>query len=135
MNTRKGKFNVSQEFEIILHQPGKAYPIGLKEWSFLKKKIKEINIEVSNFHAIGYLLLGASISCIITILVTKFQDDKSKYFCWGIFWVTLIGGLLSIYFAFDKHKNEIAKPLEIINQMELIESRFESQDSENDVRN
>jgi hypothetical protein len=109
MNTRKGKFNVSQEFEIILHQPGKAYPIGLKEWSFLKKKIKEINIEVSNFYAIGYLLLGASISCIITILTTQFQDDKSKFFCCGIFGVSLIGGLLTIYFAFDKHKREYTR--------------------------
>ena len=131
MSTGKGKFNVSQEFEIIPHQRGKAYPIGVKEWAFLKKKIKEINIEVSNFHAIGFLLLGASASCFITILATTFQDDKSKYICWGIFWVTLIGGLLSVYFASDKHKQETAKPQEIINQMELIESRFESQDDEN----
>jgi hypothetical protein len=40
----------------------------------------------------------------------------------------------SVSFASDKHKNEIAKPLEILNQMELIEPRFESQDSESDVR-
>jgi hypothetical protein len=31
MSTGKGKFNVSQEFEIIPHQRGKAYPIGVKD--------------------------------------------------------------------------------------------------------
>jgi hypothetical protein len=124
------KFNVSQKFEIIAPQTGKAYPIGLKEWNFLKKKIKEIKVEINNFHAIGYLLLGASASCLITILATTFQDDKSKYICWSIFFVTLIGGFLSIYFATDKHKQESAKPQEILNQMELIESRFEEQEDE-----
>jgi hypothetical protein len=135
MSVGKGKFNVSQKFELIQHQIGKAYPIGVMEWTFLKKKIKEINNEVSNFHAIGFLLLGASASSFITIFATKFQDDKSEYICWGIFWVTLIGGVLSIYFAFDKNKQESTKPQEILNQMELIESRFESPDDQSELPN
>ena len=127
MNDNQNKFNVSQEFEIIPHQKGKAYPIGVKEWEFIKKKICEIKIDVNNFHAFGFLLLGASASCLITILATEFKTDSSKYLTWAIFGVTLIGGLLSVYFANDKHKQESAKPTEIVNQMELIESRFEIQ--------
>ena len=120
------KFNVSQEFEIIPLQKGKAYPIGVKEWEFIKRKIKEIKIEVNIFHSIGFLLLGASVSCLITIIATNFRDDASKYLTWAIFAVSTSGGLLSIFFARDKHKQENAKPTEIINQMNLIEARFES---------
>ncbi|MGJ8593072.1 MAG: hypothetical protein ACSHXF_11010 [Aquaticitalea sp.] len=127
MSDNQNKFNVSQEFEIIPHQKGKAYPIGVKEWEFIKNKICEIKIDVNNFHAFGFLLLGASASCLITILATEFKTDSSKYLTWAIFGVTLIGGFLSVYFANDKHKQESAKPTEIINQMELIESRFEIQ--------
>ena len=46
MSGIENKFNVSQEFEIIPHQKGKAYPIGVKEWDFIKNKISEINIEI-----------------------------------------------------------------------------------------
>lgn len=127
MENNKNNFNISQEFEIIPHQKGKAYPIGVKEWGYIKKKICEINIEVNNFHAIGFLLLGASVSCLITIFATDFKTNSSKYLTWTIFGITFIGGILSVYFARDKHKQESAKPSEIVNQMELIESRFESQ--------
>lgn len=126
MENNQNNFNISQEFEIIQHQKGKAYPIGVKEWEFIKMKVGNINIVVNNFHTIGFLLLGASASCLITIFATEFKTDSSKYITWSIFCVSLIGGLLSVYFANDKHIQENSKPNEIINQMELIESRFEN---------
>lgn len=127
MENNKNKFNISQEFEIIPHQKGKAYPIGVKEWDFIKMKISEISININNFHKIGFLLFGVSASCFITIIATEFKTDSSKYLTWAIFGVSLIGGLLSVSFARDKHKQENAKPSEIVNHMELIESRFENQ--------
>ena len=39
MSGEQNNFNVSQEFEIIPHQKGQAYPIGVKEWEYLKEKI------------------------------------------------------------------------------------------------
>ena len=126
MSGAKNKFNVSQEFEIIPHQKGKAYPIGVKEWDFIKKKINEINIEINNFHSICFLLLGASLSCFITVIAADFKEDSYKYLTWAIFGISLIGGILSIYFSNDKLKQESAKPKEIVSQMELIESRFET---------
>ncbi len=124
MNNKGNNFNISQEYEIIPHQKGKAYPIGVKEWNFIKTKISEIKIEINKFHTIGYLLLGASMSCLITIIATEFKTDSSKYLTWSIFGITLFGGILSVIFASDKHKQESAKPNEVINQMDLIESRF-----------
>ncbi|SFF42656.1 hypothetical protein [Flavobacterium xueshanense] len=121
------KFNVSQQFEIVPHQKGKAYPISVNEWVFIKSKIKGINIEINNFYWIGFLLLGACASCLITIIVTDFKNDyNAKYITWSFFSVSLLTGLLCLYFAKDKHKQEEIKPDEIISQMELIESRFET---------
>ncbi len=76
MSEEQSNFNVSQEFEIIPHQKGQAYPIGVKEWEYLKEK--KVNIDINSFHTIGYLLLGASASCLITIIATNFTDDKSN---------------------------------------------------------
>ena len=119
-------YKVSQDFEIIPHQKSKAYPIGVQEWDFIKEKVKLIKIEVSNFHAFGFLLLGCAGSCLITILATNFkaEDSSDKYFCWAIFAVSLICGLLCICFAKDKQNQENTKPTEIVSQMDLIESRF-----------
>lgn len=127
MSDNQNNFNVSQDFEIIPHQKSKAYPIGVQEWDFIKNKVKSIKIEVSNFHAFGFLLLGAAASCLITLLATEFkaEDASSKYLCWAIFAVSLICGALCIYFAKDKQKQENAKPTEIVSQMDLIESRFQ----------
>src|SRR5699024_10345617 len=106
---QQNNFNISQEFEIVPHQKGKAYPIGISEWEFIKNKIKEINIDVNIFHAIGFLLFGVSASCLISIIATEFQKDSSKYLTWAIFGTSLISGLLSVYFAQNKHKQESAK--------------------------
>ena len=120
------KFDVSQEFEILPPQKEKAYPIGVKEWEFIKRKIKEIKIEIILFYSVGFLFLGASASFLITIIANDFKNETSKYLTWTLFAVCLVGGLLSTYFAKDKHKQENAKPKEIIDQMELIEARFET---------
>lgn len=122
----QNNFNVTQEYEIIPHQKGKAYTISVKEWMFLKSKIKEIDIDINNFYWIGFLLLGAGASALLTILVTDFKDDvSSKYLTWCFMFIMVTVGLLSLFFAYKTHKSEKAKPQEILNQMELIESKFE----------
>ena len=126
MDNNQINLSISQEFEIIPHQKGRAYPIGVKEWEYIKNKIKDIKIEVNIFYSIGFLLFGASASSLITIITTDFKDDASKYWVWTLFAVSLLGGLLSTFFAKDKNKQENTKPKEIINQMELIEARFET---------
>lgn len=131
MTNKESTYNISQEFEIIPHQKGKAYPIGVKEWEFIKSKLNEIDIDINIFFTVGFLLLGASASCLITIIATKFTEVSSKYLTWSLFGVSLIGGLLSVYFANDKRKQESSKPKEIINQMNLIESRFNNSENEN----
>lgn len=129
MNGDGNKFNISQEYEIVQHQKGKAYPIGINEWNYIKEKIRKVKVEVSDFYAIGFLLLGAAASCFITIQATTFSNDSSKYFCWALFFISLICGLLSVLFAKYKHKQENEKPKDIINHMDLIESRFIKDDT------
>jgi hypothetical protein len=124
MSATNETYKVSQEYEIIPHQKGQAYPINVKEWNYIKAKVKNIKIDINIFYTVGFLLIGSSISCVITIFATDFKDDTSKYVTWSILGITAICGILSVYFGNDKHKTEMAKPTEIIAQMDLIESRF-----------
>ena len=124
MSGTENTYKYSQEHEIIPPQKGQSYPISVKEWNFLKDKVKDIEIDINIFYTIGFLLLGASLSCLITIFATEFKTDASKYLTWAIFGITVISGALAVYFGVDKHKTEMAKPTEITAQMNLIESRF-----------
>ena len=126
MDNNQGNYTIFQNLEIIPPQKIKAYTVDVKDWEFLKGKINEIKITVNGFYSIGFLLLGASISSLITIFATDFQDDASKYLTWTFFAVSLLGGLLSTCFARDKHKQENAKPKDIIAQMKLIEDKLET---------
>lgn len=126
MKNNENKFNVSQEFEIIPTQKSRAYTISVKEWDYLKAKISKINIEINNFYWIGFLFLGASASCLLTLLITDFKNDISlKYITCSFLIISTLIGLLCLYFSKEKHKDEINKPTEVLSQMELIESRFE----------
>ena len=44
MSENQNNFSVSQEYELMSHQKGKAYPISINEWDFIKTKLKSINI-------------------------------------------------------------------------------------------
>ncbi|MBL87731.1 MAG: hypothetical protein CMO82_13890 [Winogradskyella sp.] len=127
-NQSQNKFEISQQYELMSHQKGKAYPISISEWEFIKKKLEKINIKVNDFNKIGFLLLGASVPCLITLIATEFTDVRYKYLVIALFFIFLICGSLSLYFSKEKHETEIAKPTEILNHMKLIESRFESDD-------
>lgn len=126
MSDNQSNFSVSQEYELMSHQKGKAYPISINEWNFIKEKLKLIDIKVNNFNKIGFLLLGACVPCLITLIATEFAKVHYKYLVITLFAIFLVCGILSLYFSKEKHKSESAKPSEILNQMELIESRFES---------
>ncbi|WP_412984685.1 hypothetical protein [Pontimicrobium sp. IMCC45349] len=130
MSDNGNNFSVSQEYELMSHQKGKAYPIAISEWKFIKDKLGEIDINVNIFNKIGFLFLGACVPCLITLLGTEFQDIRYQYLVIALFGIFLVGGLLSLYFSQEKHKSETSKPIDILNQMKLIESRFESSDKE-----
>tara|TARA_Y100000815_G_C13196199_1_gene444932 strand:- start:161 stop:562 length:402 start_codon:yes stop_codon:yes gene_type:complete len=130
MSENQNNFSVSQEYELMSHQKGKAYPISINEWDFIKTKLKSINIKVNDFNKIGFLLLGASVPCLITLIATEFKEVHYKYLVIALFFIFLVCGILSLYFSKEKHKSESAKPTEILNHMELIESRFESNSEE-----
>lgn len=125
--SNRSNFNISQEYEIIPHQKGKVYVVSVKEWDFLKSKLRNINIDINELYSIGYLLIGAGISCLVTIFATDFKNDTYKYLVWIIFGICLLGAIISLIFSRKIHKIEKSKPSGVITQMDLIESRFESQ--------
>ena len=121
-------FQISQEYELIPPERSKAYPIFVNEWNFLKEKIKKIKINFQWFDSIGFLLIGAGFSCLITGLTSEFSKDTSKIAVWSFFSIFIISGILSLFFGHSKRKQENTKPCEITDQMELIEGRFRNEE-------
>ncbi len=120
----KSHYSFSQDFTVTPRKKTSAYPIDIQDWEKLKRDVESLEIETNVFQAFGYVLLGTSFSALITSIASTFQTEGSKYLCWGIFVVTLCTGLLSVFFANDKHKTQNLKPKTIIDQMNHIESRF-----------
>jgi hypothetical protein len=124
----KSTYNISQDYEIIQPKKGKVYPILFDEWVFIKIKIKEIKININYYNTIGSILIGASLSFLATNLTTEFKSQDTHIICWAIFAVTAICGILLLIFGESKRKEVNTKPIDILKQMELIETRYEKQE-------
>jgi len=123
-----GNFQISQEYELIPPEKSKAYPIFVHEWNFIKDKISKIKINFQWFDSIGFLLIGAGISCLVTGLTSDFTKDIYKIAIWGFFTIFILAGILSLFFGYSKRKQENTKPSEITDQMNLIENRFKNEE-------
>lgn len=119
-------YSISQDYEIIQPKKGKVYPILIQEWLFIKTKVGEIKIKINFYHTLGSILIGAALSFLATNLATEFKNVNTETVCWGIFVVALICGSLCFVFGETKRKEVNSKPNFIIDQMDLIETRFES---------
>ena len=126
--SEKSTFNISQDYEIIQPKKGKVYPILIQEWIFIKEKVIEIRININYFHTAGSILIGAALSFLATNIATEFKEPNTKTICWAIFGVTSICGILSFIFGESRRKTYNSKPIDVVKQMDLIETRYEKQE-------
>jgi dolichyl-phosphate-mannose--protein O-mannosyl transferase len=125
-------FQVTQKFELISHEPGKAYPISVKEWVYLKEQIARIEERANVWHTIGSILLGAAGSALLNALTATFPAPSvgssfsiPEVINWAFFFTTGICGALSFCFgrSHSKFQKELAQ--DVVKQMALIEGRFQ----------
>ena len=120
-------FQISQGFEVLKPKSGKAYPVPCDEWEFLKKKIAEISFTNELFNDGGWALLGISLSTFGSILLGAYSSTSALTIAWAIVAVTLISGVLCLYFAAQVKKVKKTQASEILTQMELIEKRYQEE--------
>ena len=125
-------FQMSQGYDVIPPNPGRAYPILCGEWEYLKTQIKGIKTKFDWYYTIGSLLLGAAISTLIAILTGAFSQENSAnpqslIIAWAVVVATGLIGIISLYFANESRKIAEKKADEVITQMELIEQRYKQE--------
>ena len=131
--TENSSIQMSQGYDILPPRTGKAYPILCEEWNYLKSNIETITEKPNIYHTIGSVLLGACLSTLIAIITGSFPNpDPSNtstklVIAWSVVMVTLIVGVICLYFAREKRKLIEKKASDILSQMELIEKRYQNE--------
>ena len=54
------------------------YLIFVHDWDYIKKKIDRINISMNWFNSLGFLLIGAALSCLVAIVSSKQEEGGSN---------------------------------------------------------
>ncbi len=126
--TDQSTFQLSQGLDVLSPRSGKAYPIPCDEWNILKDKIGRLTSEPWLFHGIGFLLLGAALSALVSIFLGAFDipnDQRRLDLAWSVFAVTAISGMACLFFAHKERGTHRERATDIVAQMDLIEKRFE----------
>lgn len=128
-------FKMSQDYELIPPKKKRAYPILVEEWEHLKKKIGNIRDDANLYHTVGSILLGIAGSAFVTALtldLPKVNEDQIALpiiIAWFIFLSSLICGGLSLFFGHNQRQVQKASATEVIQQMSLIEKRYEAEET------
>ncbi len=131
--TQKSSIQMSQGYDVLSPKTGKAYPILCEEWAYLKIKVRSISEKPNLYYSIALLLLGSSLSTLITILTGGYSNPNNPtklIIALATLAVTLLVGIICLYFAKEQRKINRTKASDVLSQMDLIERRY--QDESND---
>ncbi|ATN01026.1 hypothetical protein CRN77_15360 [Proteus vulgaris] len=127
MDNSSSNFKISQDYELASLEKKQAYPIPKDDWDYLKLKMDSVRDDANLYHTIGSVLLGISGSALITALTLKVDPDASiKTIAWSVCICTAICGGLSCFFGSKQRKVQRVGIDDILAQMDLIESRYNS---------
>jgi len=125
-------YQLSQGLDVLRPKSGEAYPIPCEEWTMLKGKIENLTSEPWFFHSLGFLLLGATVSTFVAIILGTFQSptqQRALDIAWAVVVVTIICGLVCLFFANKERGVNRERASDVVAQMDLIEKRYERRSS------
>lgn len=128
--SRSGNFSVSQDLEILLPKSGRAYPVPCAEWQYLKKKLRKVSRPPWILPALTSLFLTASLTTLIAIVVggvNAGQNERGLVVAWAVVATTGGIGLVCLAFSIKQHRMDKTQVSEVVEQMDLIEQRFEQE--------
>ncbi len=125
-----GSSYVQMRFQVLPSRRQRSIVVTLEEWQHIKKKVGEIRDRANFFHTIGSVLLGGSASALITALTNEYSDPTKRVICWAIVFSALVCGILSLVFGSAQRRSQNVSSTNVIEQMNLIEGKFEQEDIE-----
>lgn len=121
------QFEVSQKLTINPPRSDEAYIISCREWALLKEQITALSTSKYKYDEASWAFFGASLSTFVGLFVGDFPSGIPLVVNLSILIFTLVIGLLCLNFSKIITKSSCEKAAEILSQMELIETRFESE--------
>jgi hypothetical protein len=128
MSRQGPPFSVSHALTVVPLKAGRAYLIPVDEWDVLKGKCQEMSNEPWFFHSAGFLLLGAGVATLISIVLGTYSQPSqvvALHTAWAVVAVAGVCGGLCLYFAHKERGVERTRARDVVTQMELIERRYE----------
>lgn len=124
--SKKSSFKLSQGYDVISPKRGKAYPILCEDWNNIKYKIDKLSNNSNIYSTIGSICLGGSLTTFISIITGAIQSQNQKTYIisWSTVIITLLTGILSIYFSNEQQKIKKIYTSDIIEQMNTIENKY-----------
>jgi len=125
MSEQRASFNVSRDYEVVRPGIERAYVVPISDWDNLRKKVDRVESGGSMFHTIGAVLLGIAGTAFFGALLlpeTAVQFGvPTRVLCWALFTVTLISGLLCLYFASRQPKMVANCKEDVLSEMDRVE--------------
>ena len=125
-------FTLSQEFVIQRPEPLPAFPIAYIEWNFLKSKISALSYKLNWHMEIGAALIGVAVSTSVAILIAgaiasapqSETVSRAITIAWAVVGVAVIVAVVCIHFACQKEEVKRGHASEIVDHMEIIQTRY-----------
>jgi hypothetical protein len=125
-NRNKPSFRIAQSVDVVRPSKENAFLISVSDWNFLKEKISRLTTPPTLYNSIGAGLLGVSASALVASLT--FQEGTSPathIISWAVFSVSLICGILCLYFHHCNTKDfSVVHKQSILDELTRIEKKF-----------
>jgi len=121
-------FNVSHGLEVVTPKSGRALAIPLDDWGYLRKKVNSCGQEPSFFSDLGFAVIGAAIALIASLLsgVPPETESEHRHIAEIVSAALVVIGGLCLVFQHLGRKSRTSSIAEIGEQMDLIESRYDT---------
>lgn len=120
MNIKDGNLQLSQDLEILTPKSGKAYPVPCDEWCFLKDKLSSVANQPWILPALSFLLLGISLTTIISILlggVASGPSGNGIIIAWAVLVTSGLVGIACLCLSIKQYKMNRTQVSEVVRQM------------------
>lgn len=122
------RYQLSHGLDVLHPKSSEAYPIPCEEWTMIRSKIEKLTPEPWFFQSLGMLLLGTTLSTVVTIVIGTFQlptQQIALVIAVSVVAITFICGLLCLYFAYKERGVHLERATDVLAQMDVIETRYE----------
>ena len=127
--TAAGGFHIATGLDVLPPKSGKAYPIPCDEWELLKNKLEKVSSPPWFYQTVGSVLSGVAGSMLVTILsdtLPQGGQSNARVVAYATVMVSAVCASLSFLFAHQQRDLKVAYVSEVIQQMQIIQNRYET---------